>query len=611
MPSSKEKPIPAIDSNVSRRDRRSRSPRVKVEPDQGDQVQRYPPVNRDRSPSIHRDDQERGRRRTEEVKYIKEEVADQDLLNAQLGAGTASSGENQETTDQGYDDAPMEPDDGFENVARRFKEVGNYEQEYDEQEGDEGDEGDEYIEQDEYGDDGYEGNARDTRYQQHRGVEREEAGDEETAYFREPKHRSIKPESSYQTTEDNDQFVSTLSTTMEGLERAVQKKYHLPMNGKVFAYRNMGQGKFQVLVSYINHNGAVNYRMEPGAGYKILKTAYNLPQHQRGNLRDSKGKPEFYKHDIHQLKWVAWQPKHENPLQTIHPHAWRATNNPPQVYCCVAWLDGEQTVETRSTMRRLLGRQGADYTIFELAEDQEHRWIGTYSGIEQFYQEKPLDLLTARQREARPKVLPKPPILGQEAALEMQANNVVKYLQKHDAPHDDPRPAELVSGIAREGRTTEPIGRRPEFDVNPNGKKVPIPYDDPRLAELVSGIGREGRTTEPIGRRPEFDLNPNGKKVPLQRATTTTTKSASRQPELGLDSKGKKIKMTTVNEEHAAIDPTGRRAPHQRAVNPGVKFATRRVEFTPDPQGRKTPIPVPKASSNRNLGRRPTGFVSV
>ncbi|KAI4161735.1 MAG: hypothetical protein L6R39_000028 [Caloplaca ligustica] len=85
---------------------------------------------------------------------------------------------------------------------------------------------------------------------------------------------------------------------------------------------------------------------------------------------------------LKRVKWVAWQAKHVEAIDTIDPRNWNTTKGVPQVYVCVEWeKEGRisSSLETRSTIRRLVGNKsqgGPDYLIFERARRQEEKCFG-------------------------------------------------------------------------------------------------------------------------------------------------------------------------------------------------------------------------------------------
>ena len=503
MSQNKAKLIPGVNFSASRR---SRSPRARTEPAK-DHLRK---TARRRSPSFAMDPEpqrrdDRSRKEKEKLKEVKQEShTDQDPINIQLDGGIGTVGANQETTDQGFVDEEMDS-----NVD-------------DEDEDETGEEED---------------NTRD--------INREH---QDEAHARKMRAFQDEPvtEGEEEVVADNsktgsDEYLEELDDSPEGLINAVQKKHHIVIGGRVIAYRSMGQGKYQCLVQTRNHNGATTYRMKPAhqspPGWDPKRTP-NIVQHQRGNKRNEEGQFIYNRSHIKRILFVAWQPNHKNPLQTIHPYAWLAINNPPQVYCGVGWHDDEITYETRTSMRRLFpsdekeGKKGGDLIIYARAEDQEHRWIGIYSGIKQFYKQHPLKLLTSEQQESLPRSLPttsKPArsVSGEQAALKMQAAELVQLLQKQK--------------VAREKTAEQPVGMESFSELSQvykgqSQKAAPEPLSE-RRGQNAKGKGLAG--PKPAGK--EFPVQKAALKLPTNVTTTSRAKLAAPRPEFILNPNGNKV----------------------------------------------------------------------
>ncbi|KAI4166554.1 MAG: hypothetical protein LQ343_007956 [Gyalolechia ehrenbergii] len=192
--------------------------------------------------------------------------------------------------------------------------------------------------------------------------------------------------------EFDDSDDETDDDSLESLRKQVRKRYHIPTIGHVVAYKKCGSIGFQCLVKYDNESGeASTYRLLPSSevgSWNRSKTPL-LAEGQKGNLRDDEGKYLYkglgYEQDglswvLDGIPWVAWQPKHRNPLDTIDPENWISNKHPPQVYCQVRWVKGEKkeySIETRSTLRRLIGNKSQgepDLVILRRAKKQEKQY---------------------------------------------------------------------------------------------------------------------------------------------------------------------------------------------------------------------------------------------
>ncbi|KAI4275099.1 MAG: hypothetical protein LQ337_003471 [Flavoplaca oasis] len=174
--------------------------------------------------------------------------------------------------------------------------------------------------------------------------------------------------------------------SIERLRRRVSKKYHIPDAGRVMAFRRCGYMGYQCLVEHDNHEGtATTYRLCPASevGAWSKAKAKDLTQMQLGNERNTDGTFSMTPAHLKEIKWVAWQPKPgtTNTWDNLNPDNWNSPRDAPQVYCFVRYkVDGQihEALETRTTMRRLLGRKRQlfpDYCILNKAEQQERRWL--------------------------------------------------------------------------------------------------------------------------------------------------------------------------------------------------------------------------------------------
>lgn len=174
--------------------------------------------------------------------------------------------------------------------------------------------------------------------------------------------------------------------SIERLRRRVSKKYHIPDAGRVMAFRRCGYMGYQCLVEHDNYEGtATTYRLCPASevGAWSKAKAKDLTQMQLGNERNTDGTFSMTPAHLKEIKWVAWQPKPgtTNTWDNLNPDNWNSPRDAPQVYCFVRYkVDGQihEALETRTTMRRLLGRKRQlfpDYCILNKAEQQERRWL--------------------------------------------------------------------------------------------------------------------------------------------------------------------------------------------------------------------------------------------
>lgn len=179
--------------------------------------------------------------------------------------------------------------------------------------------------------------------------------------------------------------------SLESLRKKVRKRYHIPTI-EVVAYKKCGSIGFQCLVKYDNEEGnGSTYRLLPSSevGSWDRSETPLLVESQKGNLRDDQGnylykglgsKQDGKSWVLQGIPWVAWQPKHRNPLDTIDPENWVSNKHAPQVYCQVRWLKGEDqtySIETRSTLRRLIGNKSQgepDLLILQRAKKQEKQY---------------------------------------------------------------------------------------------------------------------------------------------------------------------------------------------------------------------------------------------
>ncbi|KAL8945005.1 MAG: hypothetical protein Q9211_000395 [Gyalolechia sp. 1 TL-2023] len=289
--------------------------------------------------------------------------------------------------------------------------------------------------------------------------------------------------------QNSDRYTGELDDSPEGLMSAVQKQHHVVMGGTVLAYRRMGRGNYQCL--------------------------------------------------------------------TIHPDAWPAKNNPPQVYWGIEWMDHKVTFETRTSMRRLFpsddkeGRMGGDLVIVTRAKEQERRWIGTYSGIKRFYEEYPLNLLSSKQREARPRNLPK--LTDDQAALKLQAADLADLLQRQKDPREataeqplavtsipavsqsymvpaqkatekgstgQTSPRKALAGQKQTAQRAKMAQPKPNLTLGPSGKKVlpgnsggPQPTPEAQKAQKAQ-MAQMAQLTKMFNKpQPELTLGPSGEKV--------------------------------------------------------------------------------------------------
>ncbi|KAL9015139.1 MAG: hypothetical protein Q9173_000239 [Seirophora scorigena] len=157
-------------------------------------------------------------------------------------------------------------------------------------------------------------------------TEGEDEGQGESADERDGKNEDDDAEDEFDDSDDE-----TDDDSLESLRKQVRKRYHIPTIGHVVAYKKCGSIGFQCLV-------------------------------------------------LDGIPWVAWQPKHRNPLDTIDPENWNSNKHPPQVYCQVRWVKGEKkqySIETRSTLRRLIGNKSQgepDLVILRRAKKQEKQY---------------------------------------------------------------------------------------------------------------------------------------------------------------------------------------------------------------------------------------------
>ena len=187
--------------------------------------------------------------------------------------------------------------------------------------------------------------------------------------------REDEGENDYSSDEESD-----MDDSLEGLGRSLEKKHPgMLFSGTVEGYRKCGSG-YQCLVRY-GAEDAPTFRLVPGASVGDWSSdgVINLVTAQRGNEKNQNGKWRYGQTHVLRLANVAWKPNQEigeNPLDSLHPELLGLQGNAVGCMTRVVWKDEQSTWETRTTIRRLIGRdqQKGDWIIYHRAEGQEKRY---------------------------------------------------------------------------------------------------------------------------------------------------------------------------------------------------------------------------------------------
>ncbi|MCJ1334701.1 hypothetical protein MMC10_011413 [Thelotrema lepadinum] len=189
-------------------------------------------------------------------------------------------------------------------------------------------------------------------------------------------------ESSSDEEEDSvDEFDPDGEDSIEALARASGAAIPLASRGdKILGYSARGNS-WEVLVKQ-GRGDAVRYRMMPAKGVsgfnkKNPGDTHNLAMGQRGLEKMPDNAMKWRADQVKAIKGVAWKNESgpdENPLDILTPEFNEYRLRFPITRVLIKWSDGQETWETRTTLRNLYPKDTADRLIYQRAGIQEQRY---------------------------------------------------------------------------------------------------------------------------------------------------------------------------------------------------------------------------------------------
>ena len=331
----------------------------------------------------------------------------------------------------------------------------------------------------------------------------------------------------------------------EGLRRALEDHYPgMLLSGIVEGYRKIGSG-YQCLVRYGTED-APTFRLVPGAssGDWSLDDTRNIVTEQRGNIKEN-GKWRWTEAYVRRYAHVAWKPYEEDQddaLDSLHPRQLGKLGNAPPTYVFVFWSDGVKTWETRTTLRRLIGRdqQKADWAIYHRAKVQENRYL--------------------EQKQAEPQRRSSP---ANNSSETMGRNSTQPESRRAGSVRlDTTRNANVEPQYHREDNTTETIEHTPRIvksvprQVSTRLSTPPNASVDPRSGSMALYEYDDRDRFESTPRSNRFRAGSRGLSTPWEQSYNPKPRGYRTQSELRYDPKASDRRYYVLGEDSEDSEQT-------------------------------------------------------